>query len=120
MNEISMIQTHINNYSRTRKIYIEYRKAGYSKKFFEAHREDILIHKAAKDAYSRLDTEKIPTRKELDDEFHRLIDKKKKAYSEYNKVKKEMKEYLIARQTVENILGLDREKENNNQKQEER
>ncbi len=44
-----VIKTHIINYAKTRETYIAYRKSGYSKKFFEAHRDEITLHKAAKD-----------------------------------------------------------------------
>lgn len=51
MQEIRELRMHIINFSKTRAIYTAYRKAGYSRKFFEAHREEITLHKAAKDAF---------------------------------------------------------------------
>lgn len=48
---------------------------------------------------------------------------RKQAYAEYRQVKKEMQEYLIAKQTVEHILGIDRHKrveEKKQQKEEQR
>ena len=118
MAEISVLKTHINNYSKTRTVYEQYRKAGYSKKFFEEHREDLLLHKAAKEAFNQLGTKKLPTRKQLDEEFHQLLTEKKTAYAEYRQVKKDMQEYLIAKQTVENILGIDRKNQEEQQKKE--
>ena len=41
------IKMHIINYSKTRETYITYRKSGYSKKFLEAHRDEITLHRAA-------------------------------------------------------------------------
>ena len=111
MIEIGALKKHINNYAKTRSVYEDYRRAGYSKKFFEAHREEILLHKAAKEAFDQLGGKKIPSRKSLDEEFHQLLTEKKQAYAEYRQVKKEMQEYLIAKQTVEHILGIDRKKE---------
>ena len=37
LNEISSLQKHIGHYSRTRDVYVEYRKSGYSKKFLAEH-----------------------------------------------------------------------------------
>lgn len=111
MAEIHVIRTHIINYSKTRDTYIAYRKAGYSKKFFEEHREEIQLHKAAKEAFNQFGVTKIPKVKELNEEFHQLLTEKKKAYAEYRQVKKDMQEYLIAKQTVENILGIERQKD---------
>lgn len=111
MAEIQVLRTHIINYSKTRNVYIEYRKAGYSKKFFEEHREEIQLHKAAKEAFNQLGATKVPKVKDLNEEFHQLLTEKKKHYAEYRQVKKDLQEYLIAKQTVENILGIDRKKE---------
>ncbi len=120
MTEIGALQTHINNYSKTRKVYEEYRKSGYSKKFFEEHRDAILLHKAAKEAFNQLGGKELPSRQALSAEFYELLSKKKKSYAEYRQVKKDMQEYLIAKQTVENILGMDRKKEEEkNEKQQE-
>ena len=45
---IAVMKTHIINYSKTRDVYVAYRKAGYSKKFKAEHESDILLHQAAK------------------------------------------------------------------------
>lgn len=116
MVEIGALLTHINNYSRTRKVYEAYRKSGYSRKFFEEHREEIQIHKTTKQAFEQLPERKVPSRKSLNEEFHRCLSEKKKAYTEYRQVKKEMQEYLTAKQTVENILGIDRKKQEEQRK----
>ena len=57
------------------------------------------------------------------EEIKGLLVEKKQAYAEYRQVKKEMQEYLIAKQTVEHILGIDRHKrveEKKQQKEEQR
>ena len=100
-----VIKTHIINYAKTRETYIAYRKSGYSKKFFEAHRDEITLHKAAKEAFSKLPDGKIPKVKVLNEEFARLLSEKKSAYSEYKKIKKEMRDYQIAKQNVESFYA---------------
>ena len=99
------IKMHIINYSKTRETYITYRKSGYSKKFLEAHRDEITLHRAAKEAFSKLPEGKIPKVKELNDEFTRLLSEKKAAYNEYKKIKKEMRDYQIAKQNVESFYA---------------
>lgn len=42
LSEIAALKKHIINYSKTRSVYEEYRRAGYSKKFLEAHRDEII------------------------------------------------------------------------------
>lgn len=110
MMEIKALQTHINNYYKTRQIYVDYRKSGYSKKFLEEHREEITLHKAAKQAFDQLEGKKLPSRQSLHEEFNQLMIQKKQEYAEYRQVKKEMQDYLTARQTVETILNIDRKK----------
>ena len=105
MAENKVLKTHIINYSKTRDTYIAYRKSGYSKKFYEAHRDEILLHKAAKEAFSKLPDGKIPKVKELNEEFARMLSEKKAAYSEYKKIKKEMRDYQIAKQNVESFYA---------------
>ena len=100
-----VLKTHIINYAKTRETYIAYRKSGYSKKFYEAHRDEIILHKAAKEAFSKLPDGKIPKVKDLNEEFARLLSEKKAAYSEYKKIKKEMRDYQIAKQNVESFYA---------------
>ncbi len=87
MAEILVLKTHILNYAKTKDVYVAYRKAGYSKAFFEAHREEITLHKAAKQAFSELGVEKLPTVKQLNEEYAELLAGKKEAYREYRKAK---------------------------------
>lgn len=110
MVEIKALQTHINNYYKTRQTYVDYRKSGYSKKFLEEHQEEITLHKAAKQAFDQLEGKKLPSRQSLHEEFNQLMIQKKQEYAEYRQVKKEMQDYLTARQTVETILNIDRKK----------
>ena len=85
LSEIGTLKKHIINYSKTRKTYEEYRKAGYSKKFLEAHREEITLHKAAKAAFDELGVKKLPKVKELSAEYAEILATKKQAYAEYRK-----------------------------------
>lgn len=66
-------QTHLLNYSKTRDTYIAYRKAGYSKKFLQKHKTEIMLHKAAKKAFDYLDLQKLPTRKSLQIEYAAIL-----------------------------------------------
>ena len=65
------------NYAKTREVYATYRKAGYSKAFLEARREEIALHKAAKAAFDEAGLQKLPKVKALDAEFAELLTKKK-------------------------------------------
>lgn len=118
MAEIATLKKHIINYSKTRKTYEEYRKAGYSKKFFEAHREEITLHKAAKQAFDDLGVKKIPKVKDLNTEYAELLAKKKAAYPEYRRIKEDAQELLIAKMNIESFYEADQKVSKEHQRQE--
>lgn len=112
--EIAALKKHIINYSKTRSTYEAYRKAGYSKKFFEAHREEITLHKAAKQAFDELGVRKIPKVKELSEEYAEILTGKKAAYAEYRKVRDEAQELIIAERNIATLYEVE-EKERKDQ-----
>ena len=101
MAEIAVLRAHIVNYAKTRPVYDAYRKAGYSKKFLEEHREQITLHKAAKVAFDEASLKKLPKVKELDAEYSALLSQKKAAYPAYRKARDEMQELKKAQKNVE-------------------
>ena len=101
MTEIAVLRTHIVNYARTRPVYDAYRKAGYSKNFLDAHREEITLHKAAKAAFDEAGLKKLPKAKDLSIEYAELLKKKKEAYPDYRKARDEMQELMKAQKNVE-------------------
>ena len=104
--EITIMQKHISNYAKTRDVYVAYRKAGYSKKFLAAHEGEIMLHKQAKQFFDSQGLKKLPSVKSLKAEYAKLLEKKKDAYSEYQKQRKEMRELLVAKANVDRILGM--------------
>lgn len=99
--EIASLKTHIINYAKTRDVYVQYRKAGYSKAFFEAHREEITLHKAAKDAFQKMGVSKLPKVKELSEEYASVLEQKKSLYAQYRLSREEMREYQKALHNTE-------------------
>ena len=101
MAEITVLRTHIINYAKTRPVYDAYRKAGYSKKFLEEHREQITLHRAAKATFDEAGLKKLPKVKELNTEYSTLLSQKKAAYPAYRKARDEMQELMKAQKNVE-------------------
>ena len=106
LDEIAALQKTIANYSRTRDIYIEYRKSGYSKNFYTEHMQEIETHKAAKKVFDSFNGQKIPTIKELKIEYATVLGEKGKLYSEYKKAKETMRELVTAKRNVQQILHI--------------
>ncbi len=105
----SELQKYIINYSKTRRVYEDYRRAGYSHKFKNENADAILLHQAAKQAFDDLGYgkgKKIPTIKALRAEFAVALEEKKKAYAGYREAKSEMRELLVARENVSRLLNI--------------
>ena len=98
------MKTQIYNYSKTRKTYEAYRKAGYSKQFLKDHREKIETHRAAKAAFSKYPGKKLPTVKDLSAEYDRILTEIKADRTAYREAKKEMEAYVKAKENVRMIL----------------
>ena len=109
LTEIAVLKTHIINYAKTRSAYDAYRKSGYSKKFLDAHREEITLRKAAKAAFDEAGLQKLPKVKELDAEFVELLTKKKAAYPDYRKARNEMQELVRAQKNVERFFAEEKD-----------
>ena len=109
--EIAALKKHIINYAKTREVYGDYRKSGYSKKFYESHREAITLHKAAKDAFNELGVKKLPKVKELTAEYAEILADKKTAYAQYRDARSEMQEYLKAQKNIEQFFNLTSQEE---------
>ena len=107
MTEIKILQQHIVNYSKTRNVYVAYRKAGYSKQFLTEHESEITIHKAAKKFFDEKGVEKLPTYKSLQEEYVTLMKDKKELYSSYRKVREQMKELQTAKANVDRVLNME-------------
>ena len=101
MAEIAVLRTHIVNYAKTHPVYDAYRKAGYSKKFLDTHREEITLHKAAKAAFDETGLKKLPKVKALNSEYSDLLTQKKAAYPDYRKAREEMQELVKAQKNIE-------------------
>lgn len=109
------LQKQIVNYAKTRAVYIEYRKAGYSKKFRAEHEAEILLHQAAKKHFDSLGITKLPSVKSLREEYAGLLEQKRKAYAAYKQDRAEMKELYNVKANVDYLLGesvTDRERAN--------
>ena len=114
--EINVLKTHIVNYSKTRDVYVAYRKSGYSKKFLADHEADIIIHRAAKKAFDELGLKKLPTVKSLQMEFAKLLTEKKDAYAELKKIRDELRDLSVHTANYEELRNLE-EREKNKEKE---
>jgi hypothetical protein len=107
--EINVLKTHIVNYVKTRDVYVAYQNSGYSKKFLEKHEADIIIHKAAKQAFNEMGVRKLPTVKSLQAEFAQLLSEKKDVYAELKQVRDELRDLAVHQRNYEELCDLEKQ-----------
>lgn len=113
MTEVAVLRTHILNYIKTRDTYVAYRKAGYSKRFLAEHEGEIATHREAKKYFDQLGLAKLPSVKSLQEEYGKLLAQKKSDYSEYHRIRGEMKELLTVKKNLDMIHGYEKEQDQN-------
>ena len=118
LHKIKALKTNIINYSKTRDTYVAYRKAGYSKKFLEALQDEILIHKAAKQAFEGL--ERIPKVKELNLEYAEVQSQRKKLRSDLQSARKKSREYELAKENIRMFFAQDIRQEEKRRREQQR
>lgn len=116
LQDIADLKMQIINYVKTRDVYAEYQKTGYSKRFLESHRDEILLHQAAKKAVDKRGLKKHPRVKDLSSEYGSILAEKRKLYEEYRAAKKEMMNYQIAKQDIDRFLKIDEEQRRQQEK----
>ena len=103
--EITELHGQIVTYAKTRKTFDEYTASRYSRKFFDAHADEIEQHRAAKRYFNAHGIEKLPKIKTLNAEFDTLVAEKRVAYAEYRAIRDEQRELLVHRHNVDVFLG---------------
>lgn len=71
--EAAELKKHVLGYLRTRETYAAYKKSGYARKFLVEHEREILIHRAAKQAFDERKLTKLPTVQTLQTEYEALM-----------------------------------------------
>ena len=75
-----------------------------------------MLHQAAKSAFDEMNVKKLPKVKELQAEYAKLLEEKKKTYAEYRRSREEMRELLTAKANVDRLLKMDEEQKKEQEK----
>ena len=75
------------------------------------YEEEILLHQAAKNAFDEMGVKKLPKVKELQTEYAKLLEEKKKTYVAYRRSREEMRELLTAKANVDRVLKMEVEQD---------
>ena len=97
------------NYAKTHDIYLQYRKLPAAKKaaFASAHEDELMLHRAAKQAFEEYGEKKLPAIKDLQAEYKELLEKKRVAYAEYRPLKQQAQELETIKKNVDSLLQID-------------
>ena len=119
MKDIAELERHIGTYSKTREIYMQYRKLPPRKqaKFYQEHSSEIRSCQAAKQYFNSLGLRKLPSMQSLKQEYAMLKAENKKRYPEYKQAREKMIELLTAKNNVDRILGLTGKEKNRDRQQ---
>lgn len=134
MEDNAALQKHIINYLKSKDVYADYRKSGYSKKYYEEHKDEIKLCKASEWAFDEilpLDTssktvgshkKQLPSIKILRTKYAELLAAKKAVYPEYYKAKEKYRELLTYQANMVELFGIEnvRSEPQREQKQEEK
>ena len=85
--------------------------AAVSGKDVYKRQEEILLHQAAKNAFNEMGVKKLPKVKELQTEYAKLLEEKKKTYAKYRRSREEMRELLTAKANVDRVLKMEVEQD---------
>lgn len=105
MAEITELKKHIINYAKTKDVYTSYRESGFSAKYYESNTENILLHQCAKQGFDSISSSKIPSVRDLQQEFYTCLGSKKVILKEYVKQKNLMKESLTVKSNVDHLFS---------------
>ena len=103
--EVNALRGQIITYAKTREVFAEYKASRYSRKFYDAHADEIEQHREAKRYFNERNLTRLPKVKDLSAEFGALVAEKRSAYAEYRAIRDEHRELLIHRHNVETFLG---------------
>ena len=76
----------------------------------------MLLHQAEKNAFDDMGVKKLPKVKELQAEYARLLEEKKKTYAEYRRSREEMRELLAAKANMDRLLKMDEKQKKEQEK----
>ena len=106
LKEISALQKNIGTYSKNREIYSQFLRTKRNKDFYAKNQNAIQSCEAAKEFFNKLGLKKIPTFKELQEEYASLVGEKQKGILQRDQLKKQFTDLLSAQKNVQAILGL--------------
>jgi len=110
--DMAVLIKNITTYQKTKPAYDAYRKAKNKEKYCAEHESNIILHEAVAKALRAAQIGgKLPNVATLQAEYEKLQEEKETLYTDYGKLKKQVKEYGVIKQNINSILRLNKEPE---------
>jgi len=106
LSEVDTLKKHVISYVRTRKVFEEYKKSGYSRRFLEDHEGEISVHREAKRAFDERCLHKLPTVKSLQEEGAALAAERREMYAQRKQIRRELREISVHRANCDKMKEI--------------
>ena len=105
LSDMALLIKNITTYKELKPLYDEYKKSRDKEKYLRGHESEIILFEAAAKALKGSGVSgKLPDPAKLKAEYKRLTAEKDALYTEYGKLKKQLREYDAVKQNIDNIL----------------
>jgi len=91
-------------YAKTKEIYTGYKNSKYSSDYYREHEDALKEHEWARGIYRMYADGEPPKMKDLRDQYGELLAENKTDFAEYVKLKKDTRDYLVARKNLELLM----------------
>ena len=109
LNDMALLIKNISTYKELKPLYEEYRKSRDKEKYLRGHESEIILFEAAAKAIKASGiSDRLPNLQALKVEYKRLSAEKDLLRTEYDTVKRQMKEYDGIKRNVDSILRTTR------------
>ncbi|MDO5401524.1 MAG: relaxase/mobilization nuclease domain-containing protein [Eubacteriales bacterium] len=106
MGELAVLIKNVTTYKQTRPVALAQRKAKDKARFRQEHQSQLILYEAAARAIKEAGITTLPDLAQLKTEYARLDKEKERLYGQYGEVKKQLQEYGIIKQNVDDILRV--------------
>jgi hypothetical protein len=107
MDEITELQKQIGTYGKTRAVYEAYKRSGWSRRYYDEHTADIILHRAAKKFFDAQGFKgRLPSISALKQEWAARAAEKKKLYAGYHERRETSRALAVAKGNADRILGV--------------
>ena len=117
--DMAVLIKNVSTFQKTKPAYDVYRKARDKDNYRAAHEREIILHEAAAKALKVAGVSKLPNLAALQSEYDKLLEQKEALYTDYGRLKKQVKEYDVIKQNIDIILRQPREPEREKRKERE-